>query len=68
MMNQPEVLLIENEDNHKAFCHMAEILYEHCARMTPDTAQAAAEALASLPPELKQALRAMLDDTTAELQ
>ena len=68
MTNLPEALLIEDEDDHKAFCHMAEILYEHCARMTPDTAQAAAEALASLPPELKLALRALLDDTTAELQ
>lgn len=68
MMNQPEALLIENEDNHKAFCHMAETLVEHGARMTPDTGQAAAEALASLPPELKLALRALLDDTTAERQ
>lgn len=67
MLNRPEALLIDNEDHHKAFCHMAEILYEHCARMTPDTAQAAAQALASLPPELKQALRAILDDTAAEL-
>lgn len=68
MTNRPETLLIENEDNHKAFCHMVETLYEHGARMTPTTAQAAAEALASLPPELKQALRAMLDDTTAARQ
>ena len=34
--------------------------------MTPSTAQTAAQSLATLPVELKQALRAILDTTTKE--
>ena len=59
-------LLLATQGNHKAFCQLAETLIEHGARMTLSTAQTAAHVLASLPPELKQALRAILDTTAAD--
>ena len=61
-------LMLATKANHGAFCQLAETLVEHGARMTPSTAQTAAHVLASLPPELKQALRAILDDTAADRQ
>ena len=61
-----ESLLLATQANHEAFCLLAETLVEHSARMAPSTAQTAAHALASLMPELEQALRAILDTTAAD--